>query len=317
MPASSREIATDVLGNPSVSVILPTYNRAHLVGRAIRSVLDQTWQDFEIIVVDDASIDNTEQVVKSFSDPCICYICHEKNRGAAAARNTGIGAARGKYLAFQDSDDEWSPEKLEKQLAILDASTSRVGVVYSTYCLSERADKKNIPDSNMRSKEGNIHGELLKGNFIGTPTAIAKRVCFEKMGPFDPALPALEDWELWIRFSKSYEFRFIDEPLVYSHRTRGSISTDRSALIRAHMLILEKHSQDFRRDRRLLASHQYLIGNLLCQSGEMGQGRDWLLKAVKSYPLNIKYLVAAFVSLFGENAYAKAARLKRRLRPVD
>ena len=106
--------------NPTVSIIIPTYNRAHLIGRAIQSVLNQTYQNFEIIVVDDGSTDNTEEMIKEFQkhDKRIKYIRHEKNRGGAAARNTGIKVARGEYIAFQDSDDEWLPEKLEKQMDV-------------------------------------------------------------------------------------------------------------------------------------------------------------------------------------------------------
>jgi len=101
--------------NPTVSVIIPTYNRAHLLDRAIRSVLDQTYQDFELIVVDDGSSDPTAEVIATFADPRIYYLRHEKNRGAAAARNTGIEASQGDYVAFLDSDCEWLPKKLLKE----------------------------------------------------------------------------------------------------------------------------------------------------------------------------------------------------------
>ncbi len=101
--------------SPTVSVVIPTYNRAHLVGRAIQSVLNQTYHDFEIIIVDDGSIDNTEDVVKSLNDPSIRYTRHDQNRGGSAARNTGIKMARGEYVAFQDSDDEYLPEKVESR----------------------------------------------------------------------------------------------------------------------------------------------------------------------------------------------------------
>jgi len=99
----------------TVSVIIPTYNRAHLVGRAIRSVLNQTYQDFEIIVVDDCSTDNTEEIVKGFNDHRIRYMRHDRNRGGSAARNTGIKASQGKYIAFLDSDDEWLLKKAESR----------------------------------------------------------------------------------------------------------------------------------------------------------------------------------------------------------
>ena len=115
---------------PKVSVVIPTHDRAHLVGRAIRSVLAQTFQDFEIIVVDDCSVDNTKEVVQSLADSRIRYLRHEINRGGSAARNTGIGAARGEWIAFLDSDDEWLPKKLEKQLEMgYTTDLSNVGAV--------------------------------------------------------------------------------------------------------------------------------------------------------------------------------------------
>ena len=104
--------------NPTVSVVIPTYNRAPLIGRSIKSVLNQTYQDFEIIIVDDASTDNTKEVVSNFNDERIRYIQHEENKGEAAARNTGIKATRCDYIAPQDSDDEWIPEKLSTQIEL-------------------------------------------------------------------------------------------------------------------------------------------------------------------------------------------------------
>ena len=305
--------------NPTVSVIIPTYNRAHLIGRAIQSVLNQTYQDFEIIIVDDGSTDDTEEVIKKFQrkDERIKYVKHEKNKGSSAARNTGIKLARGKYIAFQDSDDEWLPEKLEKQMRVFENAPERVGVIYTGYWRVEGSKRIYIPSPKVKRKEGYIHDNLLEGNFVSTQTAVVKRECLQLAGMFDERLPRLQDWELFIRISKAYEFKCVDEPLVVSHFTPDSISANQATLIEGLTLILEKHSEDFRKDRRLLAKWQYSIGNLLCQSGRMDQGRDYLLRAVKSYPLNIKYLVTAFVALFGERAYNKVVRLKRRIRPAD
>ena len=124
---------------PTGSVIIPTYNRARMVDRAIQSVLSQTYQDFEIIVVDDASTDNTQEVVKEcmFRDKRVRYIKHEKNKGGSAARNTGIKNEHGEYVGFLDSDDEWLPTKLEKQIELFRKRCNSVGAVY---CLQYMMD---------------------------------------------------------------------------------------------------------------------------------------------------------------------------------
>jgi|Deesub1362A_J573_1020465.scaffolds.fasta_scaffold00470_17 glycosyltransferase involved in cell wall biosynthesis len=303
------------LEDPTVSVIIPTYNRAYLVGRAIQSVLEQTYQDFELIVVDDGSCDNTEDVVRSFHDRRIKYIRHMRNKGAAAARNTGIKAAKGKYIAFQDSDDEWVPEKLEKQIRMFENAPSKVGVVYTGLWRLRGNKRIYIPSTKITTKDGDIHGELLKGNFVSIH-ALVKNECFGKAGLFDERLPRLQDWELFIRISKYYYFKYIDEPLVISHCMPDSISVSQGALVKALQIILEKHHEEFKRDRRLLASHQYWIGNLLCQDSKVNQGRQYLLKAVRAHPLNAKYLLALIISLFGGDAYSKAVRLKSRIRQV-
>ena len=297
---------------PTVSVIIPSYNREHLVGRAIKSVLDQTYQDFELIVIDDASTDNTEEVVKSFNDERIKYLKHDENKGGAAARNTGIKVARGEYIAFQDSDDEWLPVKLEKQMKVFEAASPEVGVVYTGFWRIESNKKIYIPSEKVARKEGNIHAELLRGNFVDTPTAVVKKDCFAKVGIFDERLPRRQDWELFIRISKCFYFKCIDEPLLISYYTPDSICTNQSSLIKALELILEIHYEDFQENKMTLSNHQYLLGNLLCQNGKMDRGKDCLLSALRLSPLNIKYLIATLVSLFGKRAYGIVVRWKHR-----
>ena len=303
---------------PKVSVVMPTYNRAHLIGRAIQSVLNQTYQDFEIIVVDDGSMDNTEKVIREFQkkDKRILYIQHEKNKGEAAARNTGIEVAKGEYIAFQDSDDEWLPEKLEKQMRVFATAPPEVGVVYTGFWRIENDKKVYIPFSWVKRKEGDIYEELLKANFIGTPVAIVRKECFEKAGLFDEMLPHLVDWELWIRISKFYEFKCVDEPLLTSPFTPDSISANKEALIKALKIILSKHFDDFAKNKKILSKHYFSIGINLCSSNEIKDGRKYFIKAVKANPLNVKFLLVVFLSFFGQNTYNKAVKSYQKIRGI-
>jgi len=287
-----------------ISVIIPTYNRANLIGKSIQSVLNQTYQDFEIIVVDDSSTDSTEDVIKNLDDLRIIYIRHKENKGPSAARNTGIKVANGEYIAFQDSDDEWFPEKLEKQLDLFNNSAHEVGVVYSGFYRIEPDKKRYIPLNRVTQKEGNIHNELLKGNFIGAPAVLIKKKCFEKTN-FDEDLHALEDWDLWIGISKYYDFRYINQALFQSYYTQNSVSTDQNKTIDALKIILMNHLDDFNKHKKILSKHYFKIGVRLCSNGDLKNGRDYLIKAVNAHYLNIKALLMIFISFLGQNMVLK------------
>lgn len=283
---------------PSVSVIIPTFNRSSLLNRSISSVLDQTYQDFEIIVVDDASSDNTENVVRSLVDPRIRYIKHDTNRGGSAARNTGIKVALGEFIAFQDSDDEWLPEKLEKQMKILASAPTHVGVVYTGFWRIQGDNREYIPSVEQQVKEGNIHRELLKGNFVTTQAVIVKKECFQKAGMFDESLPRLQDWELFLRIAKLYEFRYVPEPLVKSFFTEGSISSNPKALINAIEIILNKHIDEYKNNKEIYANQLLVLSNFYRISSEFKKSREYLIDAFKlNYRLGL--IFAVFASIFG------------------
>jgi glycosyltransferase involved in cell wall biosynthesis len=300
----------------SVSVIIPTYNRGYIVGRAIQSVLDQTYQGFEIVVVDDGSKDNTEEVVKGLNDKRVRYIKHERNEGLPAARNTGIKATKSEYVAFQDSDDEWLPEKLGKQMVAFRTASSNIGVVYTAFLRIEGGKKTYIPSPEVPQKEGDIYGSLLRGNFVAAPAAVVRRECFAKAGVFEEGIPCFEDWELWLRISKYYHFKCIDEPLLIVHGgTAGSILANRAAVAGGYELILKKHYGDIKeKGRKLLASYYSGAGNNLCLSGEFKRGRNYLIKAASAYPLHIAYLGAVLASLLGQRPYNKAAMMYKTIR---
>lgn len=283
---------------PKVSIILPTYNRDNLIARSIKSILNQSYQDFELIIVDDGSTDNTPKIVKKLKrkDERIRYLKHEKNHGAAKARNTGIVASKSDYLAFQDSGDLWLPRKLEKQIKTLNRFSQRTGVVYTRMYRLDKGRKKYVPLPNVRKKNGRIHGELLKGNFIGTPSILAKRECFDTMGKFDERLPRLQDWDLVLRFSKKYQFRVVDEPLVIVLSSPDSISTREKALTKALILIFEKYSDEFQKDRKILSKYLQRLGYSLLKQRNYKKGFDFLEKSKLNYPFNIKSSLLTFLA---------------------
>jgi glycosyltransferase involved in cell wall biosynthesis len=283
---------------PAVSVIIPTFNRASYLQRSIQSVLNQTFQHIEIIVVDDASTDNTEEIVSQIRDSRISYLKHTTNRGGSAARNTGIQAAKGKFIAFQDSDDEWLSEKLGKQIEILTDSPPKVGVVYTGALRFKAGKKEYIPPSRIHVKEGNIHRELLKENFVTTQAAVVKRECFQKAGLFDETLPRLQDWDLFLRIAKHFEFRYIPEALVHSFFTQDSISAKPKSLIEAFEIILAKYLEDYETDRNLHADQMLRLSNLYLLEHDRETSRKYLVEAIKINH-RIDLILALIASLFG------------------
>jgi len=302
--------------NPKVSVVIPTYNRAHLICRAIQSVLDQTYQNLEIIVVDDCSTDNTEEIVKDFKDERIRYIQHNENKGASAARNTGIKASQSEYIAFQDSDDEWFSDKLEKQIIAFYNSSPEVGVVYSGFYIVEADKKIYIPnDDHVIQKEENIHSELLKGNFVGTPTVLIKRECFENAKYFNEHIPALEDWDLWIEISKYYHFKYINLPLVYAYSTLNSVNLNQKNMLKAYEIILENYLDEFSKNKKELSKHYFFIAVDLCSNDDLKNGKAYLIKAIKANHLNIGAILRLFIVLFGHKVYFNVRYIYQKMMP--
>lgn len=238
---SMKSEGKSIVNTPTVSVIVPTYNRANLVVRAIQSVLKQTYTDFELIIVDDASTDNTEEVVKTFGDPRIRYIRHDQNRRGSVARNTGIKKARGAYIAFLDSDDEWLPEKLEKQLAHFQGLENRVG---GMYCRASWMDDSTgfLRAQNAVLHRGNIWLYLLKGWCPAiTSSVVIRRECFDSCGGFNESLPSFQDYDLWLRIAQDYHFEFVDEPLVIVHQHTGpQVSKDFAPRMKGLEMFLEE-----------------------------------------------------------------------------
>ena len=224
-----------------VSVIIPTYNRADKLEYSVRSVLDQTYEDFKLIIVDDASTDNTEEAVKDLGDERVIYHRLEKNRGAGGARNEGVKIADTEYIAFQDSDDKWHPDKLERQMKYMEENPD-AGMVYGRFHVISPTQDYIFPHDGVEGElEGELYPWLLRRNTVGTPTMLMKKACFEEAGGFDESLRCLEDWEFVIRFSEKFRIGFIDDALIDNLISEGSVSTNLAAYFEARCKMIAIH----------------------------------------------------------------------------
>jgi glycosyltransferase involved in cell wall biosynthesis len=198
---------------PLVAVIIPTYNRAALIERAVRSVLGQTFRDFELVVVDDGSTDGTAELpVFKNGDPRLRYVGVSQNKGVSAARNAGVKATTAPWLAFLDSDDEWLPEKLEKQVRWT-LSRPDMHIVQTRELWIRRGTRVNPPKTHEKS-EGDLFAASLERCMITPSSVMLRRTLFEKMGGFNESLPACEDYDLWLRVTSKYRTGLINEYLL-------------------------------------------------------------------------------------------------------
>ncbi len=197
---------------PIVSVVIPTYNAISYLPKTLESVLNQTFTDFEVIIIDDGSSDNTQEWISNLVDPRIKTI-RQTNQGVAVARNTGIAVALGDYIAFLDSDDLWKPTKLEQQVQCLEANPD-VGLV-NTWIENIDEQGNSLAIVPAPEAEGKVWSQIIEENVIlcGSVPMI-RRLCFESIGKFDPNLLSAEDWDMWIRLAANYAFALIREPLV-------------------------------------------------------------------------------------------------------
>jgi len=283
--APQRQGTAVTAPGPAVSVIIPAYNRAATVAQAIRSVIAQTYQDFEILVVDDCSTDDTHGAVAAVKDPRVRYLRHDRNRGGSAARNTGIAASTGRYIAFLDSDDEWRPEKLAKQVERFEASPPRVGLVgtgqISVYD-NGRTWERPLTIS------GDVRQTLLTYNVVGSASnGMIRRSVIDVVTGFDETLPSWQDIDLWLRIAEHFDIAIVPEYLtvIHEHGSGNRITMNVASQIRGRELFCQKHAEAIRRGR---VEHIHLreTGRMY-QSGLIGdraKARRWYLASIKAKP---------------------------------
>lgn len=226
--------------NNLVSVIVPVYNRAHLVQETIQSILDQTYQFFEIILINDGSTDRSLAILNDFERkfPEKIRVIDQVNQGQIVARNNGIKIAKGSYIAFLDSDDLWLREKLERQIPLFEPG---VGLVYSgTEIIDEGGQTTRVEpaDENM---SGDIYPQLLVKNRMTGGTVVVTAEVLDRVGVFSTEFKAAENWDLWLRICKFSQARVVAEPLVKYRIHSDNMSGDTQLMINAKLKIIEKH----------------------------------------------------------------------------
>ncbi|MEE2861794.1 MAG: glycosyltransferase [Pseudomonadota bacterium] len=304
---------------PLVSVVLPTYNRAATLGRAVDSVLAQSYSHLELLLVDDGSTDGTAEYAASLSDSRLRYLRQAQNRGVAAARNRGLAAARGQLIAFIDSDDAWMPEKLARQVAQMQAAPGRIGLIYSGLRV-EHADRDN--ETWRPQARGHVLADILQRNVLhfGTSSTMIRAEAAAVVGGFDSSFPANEDHDYWARMARFYEFEFDPAPLVIYDQGGGTAGAEakRSAQfarnMRARNMFIEKHGFEA---AHLRALHAYQLESarrfLEWQQGGTRHGRRLLLKAALAAPARPQPYAWLALSLLPEDARASAVRHLRRI----
>jgi glycosyltransferase involved in cell wall biosynthesis len=231
---------------PKVSVLIPTYNAVHFLPISIESALSQSYQDFEIIIIDDGSSDNTKEVAHSYIDknPHKIRYFWQENKGLAMARNSGIAQSQGEYLALLDSDDKWLPCRLQEGVKILDADPS-VGLVHGKVtCIDNNGNEVRTGKRNPKFLSGYIFDNIfLRKEDIACPTVLFRRSCCDDVGIFDAKLSRLgcEDRDLWLRIAQKYKIIFIDKVLSYYRKSSQSMSSNQKKMIEARLYVVDKY----------------------------------------------------------------------------
>jgi glycosyltransferase involved in cell wall biosynthesis len=302
------------MSTPLVSVILPTYNRAHLIERAVRSVLNQSFRDLELLVMDDASTDDSDEVLRRIGDPRIRHIRSASRLGPAAQRNRGIEAARGTLIAFQDSDDEWLAGKLEKQIERL----SRLPEDFAlTHCALLRHESGQATRLFNRLPPHNERDDIVRCNTeVFTQTWLARKSALQASGGFDERLHLWDDWEFLLRICQKFHVDGDDRVMCVVHDTPGSQIKQLHHRLAGMDLIIEKHDALMQRQPDALARNLYLAGRFHLMDGRTATGRSRLLHSLRLKPLQVRAWLLFVLALFGSSVARFALDGLRRMRLV-
>lgn len=289
-----------------VSVILPVYNGGKFIAETIESMLSQTIKDFEVLVVDDGSTDDSKEIIQKYisnSNREIRYF-YQENKGIAAARNKGIKESNGKYIAFLDQDDLWLPEKLERQVKYLEENPDTALVYTDSIRFGDCSNAWKLTPY-----EGKVFLQLINGNFISALTVVVRREVFKKVGCFDEDrnLMGCDDYDMWLRIASIYKIGYINEKLArWRAHSKGYTYAQSTKMNRAAIAVLEKNFRlfkfhkiritDFR--RKILSPIYFGLGWIYFNNRDFKTARQVFTTAIKYNPLSFKYIAYYILSLF-------------------
>lgn len=273
-----------------VSVIIATYNHAKYLPRAIDSVLEQTYQDFEIIVIDDGSTDNTKAACERYSDkyPNKVKYFYQQNSGPAAARNKGIKKASGEYAAFLDADDLWMKEKLQIQIEFLEKNRDISFVYGKAKVLDESGNQIGIKPE--RYQQHDFSKLILDWGHFPMMTVVVRKECFDKVGYFAEDLYIMEDIHLWIRISKFFKIHGLDQFLGSYFKHGSNVTLNRELVFKSTALVYQKLLDEFKNEvpvakmKQKIAANLYQLGRLYLDRKQYIKATRNIWKAILTYP---------------------------------
>jgi len=290
--------------NPKISVIIPTFNRPKLLKRSIQSVLEQSFQDFEIIVIDDGLEKRADVVIREINDNRIIYIKHEENKGASRSRNDGIKIAKGEYTTFLDDDDEYYPKKLEKQLQIIKENFDDIDFVFCLADVYLQQSGELIYAQKFNLSEG-IHSffeDALSMNIaVATPSIFCKKEKIVEIGGFDVNFPNAEDRDLIIRLSKNSRGYFLNETLVkvnFFDEKENRLSGNLKSRIIGREMLIKKYKVDLNKRPKILAKHFFLLAFLYQEDSNYKKANKLFLNGWKLNKTDFRFLKWFLKSFF-------------------
>jgi len=313
---------------PKVSVILPCYNGARWIGQSIESVLAQTYKNFELIVVDDGSTDNSRKIISSYLyDERVRYI-YQENRGFSNALNRGIRESRGEFIGFIGQDDLYMPNKLQVQVEYFDEHKD-VDLVHSNYCSIDSSGRiMKVRDIKVPrfSSRGKLIEYLFINNFIGFETALVKRRCFDKVGLFDERMVGFSDHDMWLRIAGEFNIAYID--LVLVKKREHELQFSKVAVekcLRDEFLMTIKAIKRYpfleKAVRKKLAGLYYTWGITMLEKGVNGEAKQKFLRVIQYRPWKLKatiaYITPKMYRFIWQRYCQSASKLHRGLKWIE